>query len=177
MIPSIRQRWYSHGKEKSYLYILYVIVPVMCLCLCVSGKWYTKYFRYLQEYRNDAIISNNKPLFVDGSDSFQAHIILKTVQNGSNITVYVMALYEQYKKTGDKIDNTGGSQMPVAITFRKENSGNYTVTEYLKPEDGNRYTSSIQNKFPKDLWDKVETQFYAKALSANMMKQVQEHYK
>jgi len=126
---------------------------------------------------SDAIIANNKPLFVGGSDSFQAHIILKTVQNGSNTTVYVMALYEQYKKTGDKIDNTGGSQMPVAITFRKDNSGNYTVTEYWKPEDGNRYTSSIQNKFPKDLWDRVETQFYAKALSANMMKQVQEHYK
>ena len=126
---------------------------------------------------SDAIIANNKPLFVGGSNSFQAHIILKAVQNGNNTTAYVMALYEQYKKTGDKIDNTGASLMPVAITFRKDNSGNYTVTEYWKPADGNRYMSSIQNKFPQDLWSKVDTQFYVKALSANIEKQVQAHYK
>ncbi|MDR1558767.1 MAG: hypothetical protein LBS84_03530 [Clostridiales bacterium] len=126
----------------------------------------------------DAIISNNKGLYGGGGDFVcEAHITLKTVQNGSNVTVYVMAHYEEFKKTGDVISNAGGSSMPVAITFNKDSAGNYQLAEYWIPENGNRYTPSIQNKFPKDLWDKVDTQFFAKALAAYTLKQAQAHYK
>jgi len=124
----------------------------------------------------EAIISNNKGLFSGGDFVCQAHIILKTVQNGNNTTAYVMALYEEYKKTGDVIGTSGGSHMPVAITFRKDNAGNYQLVEYWKPENGNRYTPSIQNKFPQDLWNKVDTGFYIRALSANTLKQAQNYY-
>ena len=125
----------------------------------------------------DAIIANSKGLFSGGDFAAQAHITIKTVINGSNTTVYVMALYEEYKKTGDKIENTGGISAPVAITFRKDSAGNYQLTEYWTPDVGDRYIPSIQNKFPRDTWDKIDTQFYTKALSANILKQVQAHYK
>jgi len=126
----------------------------------------------------DAIIANNKGLYGGGDFETQAHITLKSVTNGNNITVYAMALYEEFNKTGDKIDITGGSScMPVAITFKKDSAGNYQVAEYWVPDVGNRFTPSIQNKFPKDIWDKVDTQFYAKALQSYALKQAQDHYK
>ena len=125
----------------------------------------------------DAIISNNKGLFSGGDFVCQAHITIKTVQNGNNTTAYVMALYQEFKKTGNNIQETGGSSMPVAITFRKDSAGNYQLSEYWKPENGDRYIPSIQNKFPRDLWDKVDTQFYIKALTANITAQVQANYK
>ncbi|MDR1001542.1 MAG: hypothetical protein LBL96_12240 [Clostridiales bacterium] len=126
----------------------------------------------------DAIIANNKGLYSGTADFVaQAHITLKTVQNGSNITVYAMTLYKEFKKTGDKIEEVGGSNVPVAISFKKDSDGNYQLTEYWEPDVGDRYTPSIHNKFPKDLWDKVDTQFYVKTLQANISKQEQEHYK
>ena len=125
----------------------------------------------------DAIITNSRGLFSGGDFAAQAHITIKTVTNGSNTTAYVMALYEEFKKTGDKIDNTGGISAPVAITFRKDSAGNYQLTEYWTPDVGDRYIPSIRNKFPNDLWNKIDTQFYTKALSANILKQVQAHYK
>jgi len=123
---------------------------------------------------SDAIIANNKDMFSGGDFACQAHITLKTVQNGNNTTVYVMALYALYK---NKTETAGGSHMPVAITFRKDSAGNYQLTEYWKPDNGDRYLPSIRNKFPQDLWTKVDTQFYTKALSANIEKQVQAYYK
>jgi len=132
----------------------------------------------LEQNIHNAILSNNKGLYGGGGDFFtEAHVTLKTATNGNNITAYVMAYYQEYKKTGNQIVATGGSTMPVAITFNIDNAGNYKVTEYWTPEVGNRYTPSIQAKFPQDLWNKVDTQTYIKDLQASTLKQAQDHYK
>jgi hypothetical protein len=126
----------------------------------------------------EAILSYNKDLYSgDGDFSAQSHITLKTVQDGENATAFVMALYSQFKKSGDSIETGGGSNMPVAITFRKDNSGKYQLVEYWVPDVGNRAASSLKNKFPSDLWDKVDTQFYINALQANAMAQAQAFFK
>ena len=131
----------------------------------------------LEKNIHNAILSNNKGLYGGGGDfSAEAHVTLKTITNGNSVTSYVIALYQEFKKTGNKIETTGGSNMPVAITFNIDNAGNYKVTEYWIPDVGNRFTPSIQAKFPQDLWNKVDTQLYVTDLQANVMKQAQNYY-
>jgi len=125
----------------------------------------------------EAILSRNKGFYGGGGDFFcQAHITLLTVQNGNNITDYVIAFYEELKKTGNVIVSAGGTFGPAAITFQLNSAGNYKLTEYWTPDDGSRYNITIQDKFPKELWDKVGAQFYVAALMSNTNAQARAHY-
>ena len=131
----------------------------------------------LEQNIHNAIMSNNKGLSSGTGDfAAEAHVTLKTVTNGSNVTSYLVVLYEEFKMTGNKIEVTAGSSTFVAITFNIDNAGNYRVTEYWTPDVGNRFTPSLQAKFPQDLWNKLNTQLYAKDLTANVMQQAKNHY-
>jgi hypothetical protein len=125
----------------------------------------------------EAIIANNKGNFGGGEFFSQAHITLKTETNGNSTTVYAIALYNEYKKTGTKIENAGGVNSPVAITFKTDSAGKLQVEEYWVPANGNKYQSSIIQKFPKDLHDKTDTQFYIKALQSSTLAQAGTHFK
>ena len=58
--------------------------------------------------------------------------------------------------------------MPVVITFSKTDA---STLEYWMPEDGKYYMPSIREKFPQDLWDKVDTQIYIqRQLESNLQK-------
>jgi hypothetical protein len=70
----------------------------------------------------------------------------------------------------------GGSSMPVAITFNKDASGAYSLVEYWTPKDGSYYMPSIQEKFPKDLWDKADTQLYVNDCTIAALRNAQMHY-
>jgi hypothetical protein len=96
---------------------------------------------------------------------------LKIEEDGSDATAYVMAYYQVFNKTGGKLEEGVGTVTSFAIALRKDGAGKYQTVEFWKPEDGNRYTPSLQKKFPKELWDKVDTQFYVKALSADISRQ------
>ena len=124
----------------------------------------------------DAILSNYKGKFGPGDFTAQSHITLKTVQNGNNTTAYVVACYEEFLKNGDSFKLAGGAISPDAITLKKDSAGNYQVAEYWKPEQGGKFISSIQEKFPQDCWNAVNTGFYTKALEANTNKQAHDHY-
>jgi hypothetical protein len=75
-----------------------------------------------------------------------------------------MALYQEYQYANGGFSNTGGSHMPVAITFKKNTAGQYKLTEYWIPKDGSYYAPSIKEKFPADIYkDTLDTQKYITA--------------
>jgi hypothetical protein len=125
----------------------------------------------------DAILESNKGKFGGGDFSTQAHIVLETANNGDSTTVYAVALYMEYKKSGDKFEEAGGISAPAAITFKTGASGQRTLEEYWEPDNGEGYQSSILKKFPKNLHDRTDMQFYIKALQSSTVAQATEHYK
>lgn len=114
----------------------------------------------------DAILSKNANQYRSSDFAAESHVILKTVENGNTTTVYTMALYQEYTYSGSGggFSETGGSHMPVAITFKKNTAGQYELTEYWIPQDGSYYAPSIKKRFPADIYDKaLNTQAYIQA--------------
>ncbi|MDQ7096595.1 M56 family metallopeptidase [Desulfosporosinus sp. PR] len=112
----------------------------------------------------NAILSENANLYPKSDFAAESHVTLKTVENGNMTTVYTMALYQEYEYSGGGLSNTGGSHMPVAITFAKNTAGQYTLIEYWIPKDGSYYAPSIKEKFPADIYkDALDTQKYIMA--------------
>jgi len=44
------------------------------------------------------------------------------------------------------------------------------------PDDGAYYMTSIKEKFPQDLWDKIDTQRYAEEQFKNCLNQALKHF-
>ena len=63
------------------------------------------------------------------------------------ITYYGWALYEQYRATDNGLETTGGSHIPVVLSFDLDERG-YTLTEYWEPRDGSYFAQDIREKFP-----------------------------
>lgn len=68
------------------------------------------------------------------------------------ITYYGWALYEQYRATDNGLETTGGSHIPVALSFDLDERG-YTLTEFWEPRDGSYFVQDIREKFPTHIVD------------------------
>ncbi len=111
-----------------------------------------------------AILSENANQYHKSNFAAESHVTLKTVENGNMTTVYTMALYQEYEYSGGGFSNTGGSHMPVSITFEKNTAGQYKLIEFWMPKEGSDYASSIKEKFPADICeDALDTQKYIMA--------------
>jgi beta-lactamase regulating signal transducer with metallopeptidase domain len=112
----------------------------------------------------DAIISQNLA-HIPGADFVaESHVTLKTVSDGEAVTVYVMAMYRSVGYAGAWFFETGGGHYPAAITFNKDKTGAYELTEYWEPRDGSEYAPSLKAKFPSDIYqDALDTQKYVMA--------------
>ena len=122
---------------------------------------YFKDMSMLDKAVSQAVLYANKNSYSNGDFATEAHTVLKTVENSNSITVYIMALYMEFEYTGDTLKEGGGSHMPAAVTFKKQSSGFYTMTEYWMPEDGANNSRSIRKKFPADIYSEaLDTQKY-----------------
>lgn len=107
----------------------------------------------LEHCVSEAILAENKSVFKPietETYATESHNILKKVENGDSVTVYLVALYAQYQSDGDEVKLTGAVCAPVSISFMVRN-GEYIVDEYWMPEDGESYAQSINDKFPPDI--------------------------
>jgi hypothetical protein len=110
---------------------------------------------------SDAIISSGANTLRNGDFNTEAHTTLKTVENGSTTAVYAMALCMSFTYEDGMPAESGGSHMPVVITFEKNSSSKYVLKEYWTPKDGSYYVRSIKEKFPSDIYkDAIDTQKY-----------------
>lgn len=112
----------------------------------------------LEGYISEAIISENKSQFETtfGAESYptEAHKILKKVEDGNSLKVYLVVLYAQYQDKDDEIVLTGAVCSPVSISFTKQDN-TYIVDEYWVPEDGESYEKSVRSEFPPDIAEAV----------------------
>lgn len=107
----------------------------------------------LERCISEAILAENKSVFKPietETYATESHNILKKIDNGDSVTVYLVALYAQYQSDDDGVKLTGAVCAPVSISFIVRN-GEYIVDEYWMPEDGESYVQSVNDKFPSDI--------------------------
>jgi beta-lactamase regulating signal transducer with metallopeptidase domain len=121
-------------------------------------------------------ILNHADASSNGGYQTESHVTLKAVQDGGRTTVYAYALSMSYVFENGRLTEDSGSSAPVAITFSKDAGGAYSLVEYWMPQDGSYYTPSIQEKFPKDLWDKADTQLYVSGCAIAALRTAQRHF-
>ena len=98
----------------------------------------------------EAVLSRSSDYAMDGEYNAESHTVLLTDTDGDTVTAYAISLALSFEREGDKISTVGGFHMPIVLTF-DTSEGGYKLTEFWQPEDGNHYTSSIEEKFPEDI--------------------------
>ena len=115
----------------------------------------------LEKAVSQAILSQNQGKASTYDIALEAHTTFKVETDHNSVTVYAMALHQEFSNTATSITEEGGSHMPVAITFDRKKDGTYVLQEYWRPVDGSNYASSIADKFPADIYEEaVDTQKY-----------------
>ncbi|MCI8999516.1 MAG: hypothetical protein HFJ26_00915 [Clostridia bacterium] len=89
-------------------------------------------------------------------------------QGNGNTYVYVWALIESYYVQDGELIHNSGSSMPYKFVFENDE-----IVDYENPQDGSKYTKSINRIFPKDIREKLHN---IKVHQNTLRKQVKEHY-
>lgn len=97
-----------------------------------------------------AILKENEDVYHLGNFLTEAHHSLKIVETKEETIVYTHVLCLSYNS---KEEVESGSYIPTAITFSKDATGTYELKEYWTPKDGSYYKTSIEEKFPEELWE------------------------
>ena len=115
----------------------------------------------------EAVLSRSSDYAMDGEYNAESHAVLRTDTETDTVTVYAIALALSFEREGDKISTVGGFHMPIVLTFDTSDGG-YKLMEFWQPEDGDRYASSIAEKFPEDIAEEaMNLQNYATDLHSN----------
>lgn len=122
---------------------------------------------------HNAIMEHNSDRYYKGVFACESHTILATEAGGpanseeiETLTVYALALYEEYNLSEEGIESVSGGCGPVALTFNVTEDG-YELSEYWEPGDGSQYSDDIRKKFPEDVLDEVwNPQDYVNAMTA-----------
>lgn len=122
---------------------------------------------------HNAIMEHNKDRYYKGVFACESHTVLATEADRSAnseqieiLTVYALALYEEYNLSEEGIESVSGGCVPVALTFNVAENG-YELSEYWEPGDGSQYSDDIRKKFPEDILDEVwNPQDYVDAMTA-----------
>lgn len=122
---------------------------------------------------HNSIMEHNKDRYYNGVFACESHTVLATEAGRSanseeieTLTVYALALYEEYNLSEEGIESVSGGCGPVALTFNVTENG-YELSEYWEPGDGSQYSDDIRKKFPEDILDEVwNPQDYVDAMTA-----------
>jgi len=110
----------------------------------------------LEKCVSEAILSANKGSFLEGECAAEGNIILEKREDKDKITVYALTMYGEYGfENGIFTKISGTGIIPVAITFRKNADGTYTLSEYKLPRDGAYYADSVKKMFPQNLHERA----------------------
>jgi hypothetical protein len=126
-----------------------------------------------------AIIQHNNGMFYepDGVYPTESHVILALEENLQGFTAYVMSLYMSFLPDGEfGVKEVSGQHIPLALTFDKNQNGDYELTEYWTAEDGSHFIPSIRSKFPENIWGLVDTQLYIHSSKQDCYNQAIYHF-
>lgn len=98
-----------------------------------------------------AVFIENDAKYFSGEVNAEGHIILDTLVESENVTVYALTTYGEYGfEDGIFTKVAGTGVIPAKIVFNKEN-GKYSLVEYREPADGSDYADSLKTLFPSNL--------------------------
>ena len=109
----------------------------------------------LEKAVSAAILENNRYRYSQDREAFgEGHKLLGQEETKTTATVYALTMYGTYQfQDGNFVKAGGTGVVPVVIQMAKEPDGAYVALRYREPEDGTGYTESIQEMFPKNLWE------------------------
>lgn len=164
------------------------IIAAVCLLTNPKGSKKTDYTPKISDAFDQTIslsvIKNNKGRYLEGMMSFEAHKVLATKtstddKSDKTITVYIIALYEEYSVENGELVEKGGSVTPLALTYLIEkdistSEESYVLKEYWEPGMGSEYIKDLEAKFPKGV--NYDTQKYVEDLQADCRRQAAEYF-
>ncbi len=102
--------------------------------------------------------------------------VIGTKTKGSEKTLYMWVLYEEYSFDGTDLHHESGAHTFTSVTVRKED-GNYTLTEYRVPRDGSYYDDDIKEMVPFYLYKKaLDSQRYYEGQHEKCIKLALEYF-
>ena len=114
-----------------------------------------------------------------GEKDTEGHCILLVETDKDGLTVvYAIASYASYGFENDVFTIKSGSwAIPAVIKFNKRDDG-YTLLSYTEAADGDNYTSSIKELFPRQLWTSVSgARTYSAELENQQVQQAKTYLK
>ncbi|WP_138754223.1 hypothetical protein [Paenibacillus sinopodophylli] len=93
------------------------------------------------------IIQKNSAIYFNTEKQFEVHHVYGTSESNGILSVYMHSYFGGYNKSSG-LENQAGHSLPAVIRLQKKASG-YAVVEYIEPEDGDLYQSSLKKMFPE----------------------------
>ena len=108
---------------------------------------------------NEAVslaIKSRSNAYGAGETATEGHIILDNEESSETVKVYTIASFGAFGfENGIFTKVSGSGAIPTVMIFSKNESGEYSLSEYTELVDGAGYTDSIKSMFPQKLWDRV----------------------
>lgn len=100
----------------------------------------------MDEVISNYIIQKYSTSYLDTEKQFEVHRVYGTSETDGILRVYLWSYYGGFNKSTG-IENQAGHSLPAVIGLSKKEE-KYTVIEYIEPQDGNLYQSSLKKMFP-----------------------------
>ena len=164
------------------------IIAAVCFLTNPEGSAKTDYTPAISDTLDltisRSLIEHNKGKYREGMMSCESHKVLAT-QTSTNddfdeiITVYLIALYEEYSVENGELVEVSGGMTPLALSYlidKDISTGEeiYAMTEYWEPGMGSEYVKDLEAKFPKGV--NYDTQKYVDDLQADCKRQAVEYF-
>lgn len=159
---------------------LWVVIAAVVLCAILAVGFLTNPKTSLpddlQVFLDRQIVNHHQSEDSVGRACCADRKVLGTRKNGSETTVYLWVLYEEYTMRYNELQLESGAHIPTVITVKKEN-GSYKLVEYWEPRDGTYYTDDIREKYPVYLWyQALDSQKYIDEQKANCERMAREYF-
>ncbi|MFS0673683.1 hypothetical protein [Ornithinibacillus sp. 179-J 7C1 HS] len=135
---------------KSSVFILLLAALFLTGCNEIEGKLVNgdKHITAeIDEAISDYIIEKYSSSYPDTDKQFEVHRVYGTSESEGVLSVYMWSYYSGFNKSTG-LESQAGHSLPAVIRLRNEGE-NYSVIEYLEPQDGSYYLSSLEEMFPK----------------------------
>ncbi|MBM7602625.1 hypothetical protein JOC75_000595 [Metabacillus crassostreae] len=96
---------------------------------------------------SDYIIQKYSSSYYDTEKQFEVHEVYGTNESDGVISVYMWFYYAGFNKSTG-IEEQSGHSLPAVIRLIKKEE-NYSVIEYIEPQDGSFYQSSLKKMLPR----------------------------
>ncbi|OLS33438.1 hypothetical protein [Bacillus sp. MRMR6] len=101
----------------------------------------------MDEVISNYIVNKYAASYYDTDKQFEVHKVYGTSNVNGVISVYMWSYYGGFNKSTG-LENQSGHSLPAVIRLEKK-VDTYSVIEYIEPEDGSLYQSSLKKMFPK----------------------------